>query len=120
MTIETTQAVPLTLWDDGTIRVKDTRLLIDMIVDAHNRGQCPEEIYESFPSKYYTVADIYAVVAYYLSHKAAIDKHLEDREKEAEELRRKHESTPEYKAWIAEMRRRKAEYLRKNGSSPPE
>lgn len=116
MTLETTQTVPIEWWDDGTIRVGGTRLLIDMIVDAHNRGECPEAIYESFPSKYYTVADIYAVIAYYLSHKFAIDKHLADGEKKAEAVRRKYENTPEHKAWRAELRRRKAEYLSRNGS----
>ncbi|MGI8885207.1 MAG: DUF433 domain-containing protein [Pyrinomonadaceae bacterium] len=94
MTLETTQKVPLTLWKDGTIRVKNTRLLIDMIVGAHKRGECPEEIYESFPSKDYTVADIYAVIAYYLTHKSKIDKYLAEREKEAESFWKKIEALP--------------------------
>ena len=97
MTIETTQTVPLTLWKDGTIRVKGTRLLIDMIVKAHHRGECPEEIYESFPSDIYTVADIYSIIAYYLSNKSKIDKYLTKREKEAEKIREEIESMPGYK-----------------------
>lgn len=52
MTLETTQKVPLSLWQDGSIRVKGTRLLVDMIVEAHNRGECPEEIFESFSVRY--------------------------------------------------------------------
>lgn len=97
MILETTQKVPLTLREDGTIRVKDTRLLIDMIVNAHNRGECPEEIFESFPSDAYTVADIYLVVAYYLQNKSKIDKYLADREKEAEEVWKKIEALPNYR-----------------------
>ena len=97
MTIQTTQTVPLTLWEDGTIRVKDTRLLSDMIVGAHNRGECPEEIFESFPSTEYTVADIYLVISYYLTHKSKIDKYLAKREKEAEKIRKEIESSPGYK-----------------------
>lgn len=120
MTLETTQTVPLETWDDGTIRVGGTRLLIDMVVEAHNMGRCPEEIFESFPSKYYTVADIYSVIAYYLSHKAAIDKHLADKAAKSEVIRRKYENKPEHIAFMAELRRRKAEYLRKNGSNSSE
>jgi len=96
MTIDTTQTVPLNVWEDGTIRVKNTRLLIDMIVNAHKRGECPEEIYEAFPSKDYTVADIYAVIAYYLTHKSKIEKYLAKREKEAENIWGKIEAMPDY------------------------
>lgn len=116
VTLETTQTVPLERWEDGSIRVGGTRLLIDMIVDAHNRGESPETIYEAFPSKYYSIADIYAVIAYYLSHKAAIDKHLADGEREAEMVWKKIEADPKHIAFMDELRRRKKEYLSKNGS----
>ena len=97
MTINTTQIVPLTLWEDGTIRVKGTRLLIDTIVGAHNQGECPEEIFESFPSDIYTVADIYSIIAYYLQNKSEIDNYLAKREKQAEKIREEIESAPGYK-----------------------
>ena len=104
MTIDTTQTVPLTLWKDGTIRVKNTRLLIDMIVGAHNRGECPEEIFDAFPSKDYTVADIYAVIAYYLTHKSKIDEYLAKREKEAEKVWEKIEALPNYQQNRAKLK----------------
>lgn len=116
MTLDTTQTVPLEKWDDGTIRVGGTRLLIDMVVDSHNRGACPEEIYEAFPSKYYSIADIYSVIAYYLSHKSDVDKHLAEKEKKAEKIWKKIESDPKHIAFLKEIRRRKKEYLSKNGS----
>lgn len=96
MILETTQKVPLMLWDDGTIRVKDTRLLIDMIIGAYNRGESPEEIFESFPSDVYTVADIYSIIAYYLTNKSKIDEYLAKREKEAEKVWEKIEALPNY------------------------
>ena len=95
--LETTQTVPLTLWEDGSIRVKGTRLLIDMIIGAHQRGEIPEEIFDSFPSDAYTVADIYSIIAYYLSNKAKFDKYLAKREKEAEKIWKKIEALPNYK-----------------------
>ena len=105
MTLETTQKVPLALWKDGTIRVKNSRLLIDMIVDAHNRGECPEEIYESFPSDAYTIADVYSIIAYYLKNKAKIGEYLAEREKEAEEFWTKVESDPKYRARVDEFKK---------------
>jgi len=104
MTLETTQTVPLTLWDDGSIRVKGTRLLIDMIVGAHNRGECPEEIFESFPSDIYTVADIYSIIGYYLQNKSKIDEYLAKREKEAEKIWKKIESDPKYQSRVNELK----------------
>jgi len=105
MIIQTIQKIPLTLWKDGTIRVKGTRLLIDMIVDAHQRGECPEAIFESFPSKDYTVADIYSIIAYYLQNKSKIDKYLAKREREAEKFWGKIESEPQYQARINEFKK---------------
>ncbi len=104
MILDTTQTVPLTLWDDGSIRVKGTRLLIDMIVGAHNRGECPEEIFESFPSEVYTVADIYSIIGYYLQNKSKIDNYLVKREKEAEKIWKKIESDPKYQSRVNELK----------------
>ena len=106
MIIETTQTVPLTLWKDGSIRVKGTRLLLDMIVNAYRRGECPEEIFDSFPSKEYTVADIYSIIAYYLTHKDKIEKYLAKREKEGEKIREQIEAMPGYSEKREEMRRK--------------
>ena len=104
MILQTEQKVPLTLWQDGTIRVKGTRLLIDMVINAHNRGECPEEIFESFPSDIYTVADIYLVIAHYLNNKSKFDKYLAKRRKEAEKFWNKVEAEPEYQARITELK----------------
>ena len=106
MILDKTQKVPLTLREDGTIRVKDTRLLIDMIINAHKRGECPEEIFESFPSNEYTVADIYSIIAYYLTHKDKIEKYLAKREKEAEEIRKEIESMPGYQERSEDLRQK--------------
>ena len=106
MILETTQQVPLTLWQDGTIRVKGTRLLVDIIVNAHKHGECPEEIFDAFPSDKYTIADIYSIIAYYLTHKDKIEKYLAKREKEAEEIRKEIESMPGYQQRSEDLRQK--------------
>lgn len=105
MTLETTQTVPLTLSEDGSIRVKGTRLLIDMVIGAYKSGECPEEIFDSFPSKEYTIADIYSIIAYYLTHKPKLEKYLTEREREAEEIRKQIESLPNYKEKRNQLRK---------------
>lgn len=110
ITLEATQKVPLTLWDDGSIRVKSTRLLVDMVIDAHNRGQCPEEIFDSFPSKLYTVADIYSIIAYYLTNKKKIDRYMAKREKEAESLWKVIEADPRSQEQRRQLQKRAAEF----------
>ena len=105
MTLETTQKVPLTFWKDGSIRLKGTRLLLDIVIGAHQRGDCPEEIFEAFPSNEYTVADIYAVLAYYLSHKDKMDNHLAKRKNKAEAIWKKIESDPKHIGRVAELKK---------------
>lgn len=112
MVLETVQTVPLTQWEDGSIRVKGSRLLIDTVISAHDRGECPEEIYQSFPSSSYSVADIYSVIAYYLSHKAEIDSYLLERESEAEKIWEKIEAESSHIAFREELKKRKEEYFR--------
>lgn len=96
MILEATQKIPLTLWKDGTIRVKGSRLLVDAIVNAHNLGQCPEEIFDSFPSESYAIADIYLIIAYYLRNKSKIDKYIAGRERKAKEIRKEIEESQNY------------------------
>ena len=97
MQIDFTVKIPLSFWDDDTIRVKNTRLLIDMIIGAHNRGETPESILDSFPSDIYNLVDIYLIIGFYLNNKAKFDEYLEAREKEAEVIWSKITSAPGYK-----------------------
>lgn len=110
MTLEKTQSVPLTLWEDGSIRVKDTRLLLDLIVNAHKRGECPEEIYEAFPSDSYSVADVYAIVAYYLTNKNKIERYLAKREKQSEQVWTVIEADPRYQTRKKTLKQKVAAY----------
>lgn len=105
MNIQTIQKVPLTLWKDGSIRVKGTRLLIDIIINAHQRGECPEEIFEAFPSDVYTIADIYSIVAYYLKNKEKLERYMAKRKKEADKFWKNIESDKKYQARIKELKK---------------
>lgn len=75
-----------------------------MIVGAHNRGECPEEIHDLLPSNDYTVADIYLIIAYYLKNKAKIDIYLAKREREAERFWKTLEDDEKYQARITKLK----------------
>jgi hypothetical protein len=67
-------------------------------------GSTPEQIAYKFQGLH--TADIYAVIAYYLNHRDAIDKYLQEQEAEAEGRLRQLESDPNYQRERREFRER--------------
>lgn len=82
--------LPLHTDRDGVIRVGGTRVTLDTVVYAFNEGFTAEEISLQYPSL--ELADIYSVISYYLHHRGEVDSYLEEREREAEEIRQKIEA----------------------------
>ena len=54
---------------NGVYRVAGTRVTLDLLVRAFNRGATAEEIAQDFPSL--QLPDVYQVIGYYLKHSAA-------------------------------------------------
>ena len=104
MTLETTQVVPLTLTESGTIRVTGSRVSLDSIIWQYLQGHSAEQINESFPSL--KLADIHAVISYYLNHSAEVEEYLRHQADKAEAIRRRIESDPQHQTRIAELRER--------------
>src|SRR6516162_3582397 len=79
-------AVPL--FDDGQggLRVTGTRVLLERIVHAFDDGATPEGIVQSYDTL--PLADVYAVLTWYLRHKLEVEKYLHQRAEEAEAIRR--------------------------------
>lgn len=75
---------------DGVIRVGNTRVTLDIILDAFNRGGSPEEIARQYPSL--ELADIYSVIGYYLHHREEVEEYLRARREEAARVRRENEA----------------------------
>lgn len=102
--LETTQNVPLTLTEDGRIRVSGSGVALESVVYQYQQGNSAESILESFPSL--KLADIHAVISYYLNHRDQVDEYLHDQEKKARAVREDIESNPAYKARVGELRAR--------------
>jgi uncharacterized protein (DUF433 family) len=67
---------------NGGYYVAGTRISLDSVVYSFNDGQSPEAIQEDFPPL--KCSQIYGAIAFYLDHKAEIDKYLEDTKREFE------------------------------------
>jgi len=85
-----TEAPPLRREASGALRVGSSRVLLELVLRAFQDGATPETIAQRYPST--TLADIYAVIAYYLRHREEIEMYLTDREQQAQEMRRHIES----------------------------
>lgn len=68
--------VPLTTDADGVVRVAGTRVTLDVVVTAFLEGATAEEIAQQYPVL--PLAEVYAVIGYYLHDQASVDDYLRD------------------------------------------
>ena len=81
--------LPLVADADGVVRVAKTRVTLDTIVAAFNDGLTAEEIGQQYPSL--QLADVYAVIGYYLCHQAEVAAYLDARARDADDVRQDNE-----------------------------
>jgi uncharacterized protein (DUF433 family) len=74
--------VPLRLDSSGTYRVGPTRVTLHTVVGSFNEGHSAEQIVLQYPTL--SLADVYAVISYYLQHKVEVDAHLAECDREAD------------------------------------
>ena len=85
----TTEQVPIHSDADGVIRISGTRVTLDTIVAAFENGATAEEIAQQYPSV--GLADVYAVIAYYLHHRPEIRSYLHQRAQHSARVREENE-----------------------------
>lgn len=101
--------LPIREDEAGTWRVGNSRVLLDLVVEAFDQGEVPEEIICRYRTL--TLADTYGAIAWVLKHRAVTDAYLVRRRELALEVRDKIERSPEAAALRARQLAR--------GSSPP-
>ena len=89
MAAELVDAIPLFKDAYGVYRVSGTRVTLDLVVRAFNRGATPEEIAQDFPSL--QLPDIYQVIGYYLKHGSELAEYLDRRNREEQEMLEAHQ-----------------------------
>ena len=82
--------IPLETDADGVVRVSGTRVTLDTVVTAFNEGATAEEIGYQYPSL--DLADVYAVIAYYLGQRPQVEAYLRQRQEQADGTRKQNEA----------------------------
>jgi uncharacterized protein (DUF433 family) len=104
------EPVPFIVGADGVARIGGTRVTLDTVVRAFERGESAEQIGAAYPVL--RPADVYAVIAYYLRHRAEVEEYLRFRQRQVEDAHRLIESQP--------GRTELHERLKARRSSPPD
>ena len=84
-----TEKIPVEKDMDGVIRVGNTRVTLETLVSAFNSGSTAEEIVYQFPVL--NLADVYAVITYYLRNRDTVEKYLNTRMQLAEQVKRRNQ-----------------------------
>jgi len=74
----------------GVLRVNGTRVSLDSVIFAFNEGSTPEEIAQQYTTL--NLADIYAVISYYLQNQDEVVEYLQRRRAQRAELKDEVES----------------------------
>ncbi len=81
---------PLRVEEGGVVRVGKTRISLDLIIDQYENGMTPEDMVRAYDTL--VLADVHAVLSYYLRHRDEVRAYLTRRAGEAESLRAKIEA----------------------------
>lgn len=82
--------IPLSTDADGVVRVGRTRVTLDTVVFAFQEGATAEEIAQRYPAL--DLADIYAVISYYLRQRSDVETYMHQRQQQANAVRAFNES----------------------------
>lgn len=84
LTTMPTMAIPIYKDDTGAYRIGNTRVLLELVIRAFLNGETPESIVDSYSTL--KTGDVYAVIAYYLANRDAIDQYIVERDEEIESI----------------------------------
>lgn len=83
-------APPLRVDEGGVVRVGSTRISLDLVVEQYENGMTPEDMVRAYDTL--LLADVHAVIAYYLRYRNEVGAYLKRRAEEADILRVKVEA----------------------------
>lgn len=78
------EPVPLVRDHAGRLMVPGTCISLDVLVAAFNRGKTPEAIHVGYESV--SLADVYAIIAYYLRHRGEVESYLAEQQRHGDEV----------------------------------
>ncbi|MCY2990479.1 MAG: DUF433 domain-containing protein [Planctomycetota bacterium] len=85
-----THTPPICQDEAGALRVGNSRVLLELVIQEFQDGATPETIAQQFPTL--ALSDVYAVIAYYLRHREEIEAYLEQRQELAQQVQERIEA----------------------------
>ena len=83
-------APPLRQGEDGAVRIGNSRISLDLVVQQYENGMTPEEMVRAYDTL--QLPDVYAAISYYLRHRDQVRTYLKWRQEQASHLEAKIES----------------------------
>lgn len=99
-------APPLRVTKDGVVYVGNTRVPLETVIWTYNEGASAEEIVMQYDAL--ALADVHAVIAYYLNHREAVETYIEGVKAESERVRQENEARFDMRAFRERLLARKA------------
>src|SRR5438128_2890965 len=81
---------PLRVDEGGAVRVGNSRISLDLVVEQYENGMTPEDMVRAYDTL--MLADVHAVIAYYLRHREEVQAYLKRRNAEAQAPQKQIES----------------------------
>ena len=76
--------------EGGAVRVGKSRISLDLVIEQYDNGMRPEDMVRAYDTL--GLADVHAVIAFYLRHRDEVRAYLKRRAEEAQALRAKIEA----------------------------
>jgi uncharacterized protein (DUF433 family) len=95
------QSAPIEIYEGKVYLVRGTRVPLETVVGAFEAGMSAEGIVDAFPAL--ALADVYAVIAYYLGHRSEVDVYVAGQAAAGERVVAEATATPEYRAWREQL-----------------
>ena len=98
------EGVPLYRDERGTVRVRNSRVLLDIVVGEFVLGSGAKEISSQYTTA--NVDDLKGVLSYYQAHRREVDEYLRIRQERGDKIKEHFQSQPEYREWLKRFRER--------------
>ncbi|MCX7992279.1 MAG: DUF433 domain-containing protein, partial [Fimbriimonadales bacterium] len=83
-------SLPVRIESNGAVRVGDSRVTLEIVLEAFLQGETPEQVVQSYPTL--NLADVCCLYAHYSVNRQLFEKYLEASRQQSESVREMIES----------------------------
>jgi len=82
--------LPVRVEPNGAVRIGDTRVTLEVVLEAFLQGETPEQVVEGYPTL--SLADVCCLYAYYCANTQLFEEYLESSRQQSQAIREAIES----------------------------